>query len=216
MGVKSKVSNWNQSLTHCESNYPGVTWIQRYSSWYCFFFVPFFFHDKKLNWKKFQTVYVMKKYITRVRGIVTRELKHQTFLIYVRHASPPAELDQGRALRAKCKSLSKTTWNHHERRQNNSDECISKICVKFCFFFTKKTWFQKKNFYFLYEAYSSKNPEFEPLRVLKSVTAAQECIDIRSGCHAAKILPVGVRGIKNVWCSSSLLIYAEPLSISTL
>ena len=31
-----------------------------------------------------------------------------------------AELDRGRGLRAKCKSLSKTTWKHHERRQNNS------------------------------------------------------------------------------------------------
>ena len=28
---------------------------------------------------------------------------------------------------------------------------------------------------------------------------------MRSGCHAAKILPVGVRGTKNVWCLSSLL-----------
>ena len=40
----------------------------------------------------------------------------------------------------------------------------------------------------LCDEYSSKNPEF----------------DMRSGCHAAKILPVGVRGTKNVWCLSSL------------
>ena len=54
------------------------------------------------------------------------------------------ELDRGRGLRAKCKSLSKPTWNHHE-----SQECLSKICVKFCFLLTKpKTWFQTKNFYF--------------------------------------------------------------------
>ena len=33
-----------------------------------------------------------------------------------------AELDRGRGLRDKCKSLSKTTWSHHERRQNNSVE----------------------------------------------------------------------------------------------
>ena len=39
---------------------------------------------------------------------------------------------------------------------------------------------------------------------MKSVTAAQERLDMRSGCHAAKILPVGVRGTKNVWCLSSL------------
>lgn len=31
-------------------------------------------------------------------------------------------------------------------------------------------------------------------RVLQSVTAAQERLDMRSGCHVAKILPVGVRG----------------------
>ena len=43
-------------------------------------------------------------------------------------------------------------------------------------------------------------------RVLKSVSAAQERLDVRSGCHAAKILPVSVRGTKNVWCLSSLLI----------
>ena len=33
-----------------------------------------------------------------------------------------AELDRGRGLRAKCKSLSKPTWNHHECRHNNSVE----------------------------------------------------------------------------------------------
>ena len=42
-------------------------------------------------------------------------------------------------------------------------------------------------------------------RVLKFVTAAQECLDMRSGCHAAKILPVGFRGTKNVWCLSFLI-----------
>ena len=30
--------------------------------------------------------------------------------------------------------------------------------------------------------------------------AAQERLDMRGGCHAAKILPVGVRSTKNVWC----------------
>ena len=44
-----------------------------------------------------------------------------------------------------------------------------------------------EEFLLLCDAYSSKNPEFEPQRVLKSVTAAQECLDTRSGCHAAKI-----------------------------
>ena len=44
---------------------------------------------------------------------------------------------------------------------------------------------------------------------MKSVTAAQERLDMRSGCHAAKILPVGVRGTKNVWCLSSLITNAN-------
>ena len=57
-----------------------------------------------------------------------------------------AELDRARCLRAKCKSLSKPTWNHHERWQNNS--FLSNICVKFCFFLTKKTWFRTKDFFF--------------------------------------------------------------------
>ena len=44
-------------------------------------------------------------------------------------------------------------------------------------------------------------------RVLKSLTAAQErdMLDMRSGCHAAKILPAGVGGTRNVWCLSPLL-----------
>ena len=47
-------------------------------------------------------------------------------------------------------------------------------------------------------------------RVFKSVTAAQERLDMRSGCHAAKILPVGVRGTKKDWCLSSLLYLIKP------
>ena len=63
----------------------------------------------------------------------------------------------------------------------------------------------------LCDEYSSKNPEFEPLvsteelAFWSSVTAAQERLDMRNGCHAAKILLVGVRGTKNVWCLSSLI-----------
>ena len=34
------------------------------------------------------------------------------------------ELDRGRGLRTKCKSLSKPTWNHHEGRRNNSFENV--------------------------------------------------------------------------------------------
>ena len=41
---------------------------------------------------------------------------------------------------------------------------------------------------------------------MKSVTAAQECLDMHSGCHAAKLLLGGVRATKNVWGLSSLLL----------
>ena len=59
-----------------------------------------------------------------------------------------AELDRGRGLRAKCKS--NTTWNHHERRQNNSVENVfQRFALSFVsFILAKETWFQMKNFYF--------------------------------------------------------------------
>ena len=44
-----------------------------------------------------------------------------------------AELDRGRGLRAKCKSLGKPTWNHHERRQNNSVENVFRRFAYFTF-----------------------------------------------------------------------------------
>ena len=48
--------------------------------------------------------------------------------------------------------------------------------------------------------FQPENSRFEAL-----MTAPQERLDIGSGCHAAKILPVGVRGTKNIWCLSSLV-----------
>ena len=56
-----------------------------------------------------------------------------------------AELDRGRSLRAKCKSLSKTTWNHHERRQNNSVEnAFQRFEWSFVFFLRRKHDFGRK------------------------------------------------------------------------
>ena len=162
------------------------------------------------------------KYIIKLPGIVTRELKHQTFLIHVRHGWPHAKLDQGRGLRAGCKSLSKTTWNHHEGRQNNSDEnAFQRFALSFVSFLRRKHDFRRRISTFVWRILFEEPRIWTSgfnlrTRVLKSVTAAQERLDMRSGCHAAKILPVGVRGTKNVWCLRSLLFYAEPLSISTL
>ena len=49
-----------------------------------------------------------------------------------------------------------------------------------------------EEFLLLYDEYKE-----EP-RIWTSAT--QECLDMRSGCRAAKILPVGVCSTKNVWC----------------
>ena len=122
-----------------------------------------------------------------------------------------AELDRGRGLRDKCKSLSKTTWNHHERRQNNSVENVfQRFASSFVSFLRRKHDFRRRSPTFvwrmLFEEPRIWTSGFNRrTRVLKSVTAAQERLDMRSGCHAVKILAVGVRGTKNVWCLSSLI-----------
>ena len=111
-----------------------------------------------------------------------------------------AELDPGRSLCAKCKSVSKTTWNHYKRRQNYS---IENVFQSFVSFLPRKHGFRRRISTFAWRIL------FEEPRiwasgfnlgtcVLKSVTAAQERLDMRSGCHAPKILPIGVRGTKNV------------------
>ena len=112
-----------------------------------------------------------------------------------------AELDRGRGLRDKCKSLSKTTWSHHERRQNNSVENVfQRFASSFVSFLRRKHDFRQRSPTFvgriLFEEPRIWASGFNRrTRVLKSVTA----------CHAAKILPVGVRGTKNDWCLSSLI-----------
>ena len=115
-----------------------------------------------------------------------------------------AELDRARGLRAKCKSLSKTTWNNHERRQNNSVEnAFQRFALSFVSFLRRKHNFRRR--ISLFEEHRIGTSGFNlRTRVLKSVTAAQERLDMRNDCHAAKILPVGVHGTKNVWCLSSL------------
>ena len=121
------------------------------------------------------------------------------------------ELDRGRGLRDKCKSLGKTTWNHHERRRNNSVENVfQRSALSFVSLLRGKYDFRRGISTFvwrkLFEEHRIWTSGFNVrTRVSKSVTAAQERLDMRSGCHAAKILPVGVRGSKNVWCLSSLM-----------
>ena len=122
-----------------------------------------------------------------------------------------AELDRGSGLRAKRKSLSKTTWKHHERRQNNSVEnAFQRFALSFVSFLRRKHDFRRRISTFVWRILFEEPRIWTSgfnlrTRVLKSVTAAQERLDMRSGCHAAKILPVGVRGTKNVWCLSPIV-----------
>ena len=123
-----------------------------------------------------------------------------------------SELDRGRGLRTRCKSLRKTTWNRHERRQNNSVENVfQRFALSFISFLRRK-----HDFMWTISTFAWRILFEEPwiwtsglnlrTRVLKSVTAAQERLDMCSGFHAPKILPVGVRGTRNVWCFYSSLL----------
>jgi len=135
-----------------------------------------------------------------------------------------ADLDRERSLRAKCKSLSKPTWNHHERQQYNSFENVfQRFAWSFVSFFRRKHDFRRRISTFLWRILFEEPRIWTSgfnlrTRVLKSVTATQERLDMRTGCHTAKILPVGVRGTKNVWCLSSLVatddVYVNSSSLS--
>ena len=66
-----------------------------------------------------------------------------------------AELDRGRGLRAKCKSLGKPTWNHHERRQNNSVENVfQRFAWSFVSFFRKNHNFWRRTSTFVWRIIS--------------------------------------------------------------
>ena len=64
------------------------------------------------------------------------------------------------------------------------------MSFKVLFLSYEENMISDEEFLLLNDEYSSKNPEFEPL--------VSTCLDMRRGCHAAKILPVCVRGTKNV------------------
>ena len=121
-----------------------------------------------------------------------------------------AEVDRGRGLCAKWKSLCKPTWNHRERRNNSVEDVFQRFAWSFVSFLRRKHDFRRRIATFVWRILFEE-PRIWTFgfnlrtRVLKSVTATQERLDMRSGCHAAKILPVGVRGTKNVWCLSSLM-----------
>ena len=130
-------------------------------------------------------------------------------MIHERHGEPRRS-GSGTRFACQMQSLSKTTWNHHERRQNNSVEnAFQRFVLSFVSFLRRKHdfWWRISTFVWRILFVESRiwTSGFNlRTRVMKSVTAAQERLDMRSGCHAAKVLPVGVRGTKNVWCLSSL------------
>ena len=121
-----------------------------------------------------------------------------------------AGLDGGRGLCVKCKSLSKTTWNHHERRQNNSVEnAFQRFALSF-FLSYEENMISDEEFLLLYDKntlritqnlnlwFQPENSRFE-VRDRSSRTSwhAQwlSCCKNTSGWR---------RGSKNVWCLSSL------------
>ena len=82
-----------------------------------------------------------------LRKLTNRELKHQTFLIHERHGWPrrtesgtqfarEIQIFKQNSVKPSRTSTEKFCWKR-----------LSKICVRFCFFLPKKTWFQTKNFY---------------------------------------------------------------------
>ena len=62
-----------------------------------------------------------------------------------------AELDRGSGLRTKSISLSKTTWNRHERRQNNSvKNAFQRFALSFVSFLRRKHDFRRRTSTFVW------------------------------------------------------------------
>ena len=138
-----------------------------------------------------------------------RELKHQTLLIHKRHGW---QRRTGWGTQFMCQ-MQIIKQNNVKPSRTPTEwfrwKFLSKICITFCFFLTKKTWFQTKNFYFcmtntlrrtqnLNLWFQPENSRFE-VRDRSSRTSwhAQwlSCCKNTSGWR---------RGSKNVWCLSSL------------
>ena len=94
------------------------------------------------------------------------------------------ELDKGRSLRPKCKSWSKPTWNHHERRQNNSIENVfQRFAWSFVSFLRRKHDFRRRISTCMTNTLQRTQNFWASgfnlrTRVLKSVMAFQERLDI--------------------------------------
>ena len=120
------------------------------------------------------------------------------------------ELDWGRDLCAKCKSLSKTTWNHHERRQNDSFEMPFKDLHYVLFLSYEENMISDEEFLLLYDKNTLRitqnlNLWFQPENSRFEVRDHSS----RTSWHAqwlscCKNTSGWGRGSKNVWCLSSL------------
>ena len=139
--------------------------------------------------------------LSTLRNLI-RELKHQTLLIHEQHGSP-RRTGSGTRFTRQMQIIKENnlTWNNHERQQNNSFENVyQRFAWSFVSFLRRKHDFRRRISTFVWRILFEEPRIWTSgfnlrTRVLKSVTAAQERLDMRSGCHAAKILPVGVRGI---------------------
>ena len=101
--------------------------------------------------------------LSTLRNLI-RELKHQTFLIHEQHGSPRRTGSVTRFTRQmQIMKENNLTWNNHERRQNNSFEMSFKDLREVLFLSYEENMISDEEFLLLYDEYSSKNPEFEPL-----------------------------------------------------
>ena len=156
------------------------------------------------------------KYIIKDRGIVIRELKHQTFLIHVWHGWP-RRTGSGTRFACKMQSLSNTTSNQHERQQNNWDEnAFQRFASSFVSFLRRKHDFRLRISTFVWRILFKKNLEFEPLREFQAENSRFEVRDRSSWLSCCKNTSGWCPWYQERLVLKFLLFYAEPLSISTL
>ena len=133
-----------------------------------------------------------------------RELKHQTFLIHEWHGWP---FRTGSGTRFACQMQIIKQNNVKPSSRTPTDNSVENLfqwfALSFVSFLRRKHDFRRGISTFVWRILFEEPRIWTSgfnlrTRVLKSVTAAQECLDMRRGCHAAKILPVGVCGTKNV------------------
>ena len=140
-------------------------------------------------------------------------IKFQTFLIHERHGWP-RRTGSGTRFTRQMQTIKQTNVKTITLITNADRIIHLKMSFKHLrealFFLRRKQVFRRRISFFVWRILFEE-PRIWTFgfnlrtRVLKSVTATQERLDMRSGCHAAKILPVGVRGTGNVWRLSSLV-----------